>query len=54
MNFRYLFHNQIFQVLQCLDRTFLDRCRIAFGGRTLLVLAYGEYRLSRDIDFLCP
>jgi hypothetical protein len=54
MNFKYPFHHQIFQVLQCLDRTFLDRCHIAFGGGTLLALAYGEYRLSRDIDFLCP
>jgi Nucleotidyl transferase AbiEii toxin, Type IV TA system len=54
MNFKYPFHHQIFQVLQCLDRTFLDRCHIAFGGGTLLALAYGEYRLSRNIDFLCP
>ena len=54
MNFQYPFHNQIFKVLQCLDRTFLDRCHIAFGGGTLLALAYGEYRISRDIDFLCP
>ncbi len=54
MNFQYPFHNQIFQVLQCLDRSFLDRCHIAFGGGTLLALAYGEYRLSRDMDFLCP
>ncbi|MCY7408359.1 MAG: nucleotidyl transferase AbiEii/AbiGii toxin family protein [Alkalinema sp. CAN_BIN05] len=54
MRFRHLIHNQVLQVLQALDREFLTSCQILFGGGTMLALAYGEYRLSRDLDFLCP
>lgn len=54
MSFRYAAHNQILQILQCLNREFLQQCKAYFGGGTMLALAYGEYRLSRDIDFLCP
>lgn len=28
-------------------------CRCFFGGGTGIVLEHGEYRLSRDLDFLC-
>ena len=31
----------------------LRRCRCWFGGGTAIVLDVGEYRLSKDIDFLC-
>jgi Nucleotidyl transferase AbiEii toxin, Type IV TA system len=54
MTFRYPLHNQILRVLQSLDRDFLQSCETYFGGGTMLVMEYGEYRLSRDIDFLCP
>ena len=54
MKFRHPLHNKVVQVLETVDRDFLQNCSIAFGGGTMLALAYGEYRLSRDIDFLCP
>ncbi len=54
MDFKYPLHNQILRVLQALDSDFLRSCEAYFGGGTMLVMAYGEYRLSRDIDFLCP
>ena len=52
--FQYPIHNQVLQILQAVNRDFIEDCAIAFGGGTMLALAYGEYRLSRDIDFLCP
>ncbi len=32
----------------------LERCGIAFGGGTRIVMSLDEYRLSKDIDLLCP
>lgn len=46
-------HNQILKVLQSLKREFFEQCHAYFAGGTLLTLSHGEYRLSRDIDFLC-
>ncbi|MGG6265070.1 nucleotidyl transferase AbiEii/AbiGii toxin family protein [Leptolyngbya sp. AN03gr2] len=54
MSFEHPIHNAVLRVLQCLDRVFFESCRIYFGGGTMLALNYGEYRLSKDIDFLCP
>ena len=54
MRFRHSIHNQVLQILQALDKEFLTSCQVLFGGGTMLALAYGEYRLSRDLDFLCP
>jgi hypothetical protein len=54
VTFKYPLHNQILRILQAIDRDFFLSCETYFGGGTMLVLAYGEYRLSRDIDFLCP
>lgn len=54
MPFRYSAHNHILRVLRSLNTDFFQQCQAYFGGGTLLALAYGEYRLSRDIDFLCP
>ncbi|BAU10943.1 hypothetical protein LEP3755_14350 [Leptolyngbya sp. NIES-3755] len=54
MNFKHTIHNQVLRVLHCLDSGFLASCRAYFGGGTMLALNYGEYRLSKDIDFLCP
>jgi hypothetical protein len=47
-------HQQILQILQRLNATILSTCKAYFGGGTLLVLDNGEYRESRDIDFICP
>ena len=52
MRFRHSIHNQVLQILQALDPEFLTSCQVLFGGGTMLALAYGEYRLSRDLDFL--
>ncbi|MCI0517851.1 MAG: nucleotidyl transferase AbiEii/AbiGii toxin family protein [Woeseiaceae bacterium] len=36
-----------------MDAKFLVRTECYFGGGTLLAMTLGEYRESRDIDFLC-
>ncbi len=36
-----------------MDAGFLARAGCFFGGGTQLAMALGEYRESRDIDFLC-
>ena len=46
-------HHEVLTVLRALDRSFLDRAKCFFGGGTRIVLELGEYRESRDIDFLC-
>lgn len=54
MIFEHPWHNQIITILRSVRSEFLCSCQTYFGGGTLLALDYGEYRLSRDIDFLCP
>jgi hypothetical protein len=51
--FSYPLHNHVLTILRLLKADFLESCGVLFGGGTLLALHYGEYRLSRDIDFLC-
>lgn len=51
--FRRPSHRQVVSVLKGLDRAFLERAGCHFGGGTRIVLELGEYRESRDIDFLC-
>lgn len=46
-------HQKILAILGQLKASFLRDCQVYFGGGTLLALMYGEYRLSKDIDFLC-
>jgi hypothetical protein len=46
-------HQRIFQLLSALDAELLRQSECYFGGGTALVLLLGEYRESRDIDFLC-
>ncbi len=46
-------HRQVHDMLARLDSVFLSRARCFFGGGTRIVLELGEYRESRDIDFLC-
>lgn len=48
------FHQKILRVLSHLDADFFQANQIYFGGGTLVSLTHGEYRLSKDIDFLCP
>ena len=47
------FHQKILNVLNQLRANFLLECGAYFGGGTLVSLNHGEYRLSKDIDFLC-
>lgn len=46
-------HQQVLAILSKLDGSFLARARCYFAGGTRIVLELGEYRESRDIDFLC-
>jgi hypothetical protein len=46
-------HRQVLEMLSRLDARFLARAQCYFGGGTRIVLELGEYRESRDIDFLC-
>lgn len=39
--------------LRAMDHDLLLPCRCWFGGGTEIVLNLGEYRVSKDIDFLC-
>ncbi len=47
-------HQKILTVLNHLNVEFLQECRAYFGGGTLVSMEHGEYRLSQDIDFMCP
>ena len=47
-------HQKILKVLNALDASFFEKIGANFGGGTLLTLLYGEYRWSKDIDFICP
>jgi hypothetical protein len=46
-------HRKALEMLAKLDRAFLAGARCYFGGGTRIVLELGEYRESKDIDFLC-
>jgi len=45
-------HQRLAQVLLALDGPLLRDNRCLFGGGTAMVLRYGEYRESVDLDFL--
>lgn len=47
-------HQKILTLLSHLNVEFLEECRAYFGGGTLVSMEHGEYRLSQDIDFMCP
>ncbi|WGZ95224.1 MAG: nucleotidyl transferase AbiEii/AbiGii toxin family protein [Candidatus Thiothrix putei] len=47
-------HQKILTILNALDADFCRDVSAYFGGGTLLALQYGEYRWSKDIDFICP
>ncbi|MDZ7644055.1 MAG: nucleotidyl transferase AbiEii/AbiGii toxin family protein [Woeseiaceae bacterium] len=46
-------HRTVLTALQCLDGDFLNEAKCFFGGGTQLAMTFGEYRVSRDMDFLC-
>ena len=54
MKFKLDHHNRILTILNSLDSYLLAENTAYFGGGTLLTLDFGEYRWSKDIDFLCP
>ena len=46
-------HRAVAECLAALDAELIAECHFCFGGGTRIVLEFGEYRLSRDADFLC-
>jgi hypothetical protein len=46
-------HREVLKQLQRLNAPLLAECGCFFGGGTRIVLELGEYRESRDVDFLC-
>jgi hypothetical protein len=53
VSFRRPHHRAIARALRAFDSSFLAGAGCFFGGGTRLAMALGEYRESRDIDFLC-
>ena len=54
MTFRLDHHNKILTILESLDSDLLKESSAYFGGGTLIALDFGEYRQSKDVDFICP
>lgn len=53
LEYRRPYHRLVGRALKWMDASFLVRAECYFGGGTLLAMTLGEYRESRDIDFLC-
>jgi hypothetical protein len=53
MAFRLAHHHKILTILESLDSDMLRESIAYFGGGTLLTLDLGEYRWSKDVDFIC-
>lgn len=51
--FRRVHHQRIAKALDAFDHELFAAAECYFGGGTAITLALGEYRESRDIDFLC-
>jgi hypothetical protein len=51
--FRRTEHALVAEVLRALNKDFLAEAQCFFGGGTYLAMKLGEYRVSRDVDFLC-
>lgn len=45
-------HRRVAEILSRMDARFLAAAECYFGGGTQLAMSHGEYRESRDIDFL--
>jgi hypothetical protein len=54
MTFQLEHHNKILAILESLDADLLKASFAYFGGGTLIALDHGEYRRSKDADFICP
>src|SRR5690349_15605872 len=46
-------HRRILALLTSLDAEFLRRAECWFAGETAISLRCDEFRISRDVDFLC-
>jgi hypothetical protein len=51
--FRREAHQRLAPVLAAFDVQALESYRVALGGATRIALAFGEVRVSRDVDLLC-
>jgi len=51
--FNHPHHNLILKILNSVDRNFFAEAGICFGGGTYITFRYGEYRWSKDVDFIC-
>jgi hypothetical protein len=51
--FRRPYHRAVARALRAFDPEFLLNAGCFFGGGTQLAMTLGEYRESRDVDFLC-
>jgi hypothetical protein len=47
-------HQKILLILQSLNASIFREVGAYFGGGTLITLLCGEYRWSKDVDFICP
>jgi len=54
MTFKLDHHKKILTILESFDADVLRESTTYFGDGTLLALDFGEYRLSKDVDFICP
>lgn len=50
--FKHEHHRKLLSVLHRLRPEIVEACGLVFAGGTALAMEYGEYRLSRDLDFL--
>lgn len=51
--FRRELHRAMAQVLDAFDEEVLERTSFRFAGGTRIALEHGEFRVSRDLDFIC-
>lgn len=51
--FRRDLYRSMGRILEAFDPQVLERTSFRFGGGTCLALGHAEYRLSRDLDFVC-
>ena len=54
MNFFFPQHQRIITLLNSFDSNLLQISKAYFGGGTLIALRFGEFRESKDVDFICP
>ncbi|BAY81100.1 hypothetical protein NIES267_05650 [Calothrix parasitica NIES-267] len=54
MIFKFNYHNKILEILESFNQEVLVNGCAYFGGGSLIALNFGEYRWSKDIDFICP